>query len=392
MTVADRFGCFVGDAVVQPGAPGRPSVAVKDNIDMAGLPTRAGLGRPAPVARQSAPVVRRLRVAGFTLIGKTRMDELALGASGENAHHGRTGNPRVPGASPGGSSSGSAAAVAAGLCAAALGTDTLGSVRIPAAYCGIVGLKPSQGVLPLQGVVPLSWTLDHVGLLGRSTAAVAAVLEPFLPRPAEAVIGPLFRVGIPTVLDALPMPTAWVGLFTEAVRVLAGLGWVAGPCDVPGWQPGETRRAGLLVIEAEAAVIHADVLADDASALSPGIRRMLAFGRDCGTGRLVRATQTLRLASMGITQALQGVDALLLPTVPGPGHWAGLPCADVADLVAPANFGGHPAISVPAGCLPDGRPFGLQLIGRVGDDWRLLDAAAVVERAFAANAVPATVR
>ena len=393
MTVADRFGCFVGNAVIQLGDPGRLSVAVKDNIDMVGLPTRAGLGRPAPVAGQDAPVMQRLRAAGFTLIGKTRMDELALGASGDNAHHGRTENPHWPGASPGGSSSGSAAAVAAGLCAAALGTDTLGSVRIPAAYCGIVGLKPSQGVLPRQGIVPLSWTLDHVGLLGRSTASVAAVLEPFLPRPAETGIGHPFRVGIPTVLDTLPMPPLWAGLFTEAIRVLASLGWVAGPCDVPGWQPGETRRAGLLVAEAEAAVIHADLVADDASALSPSIRRMLAFGRDCGSGRLVRATQTLRLASSGLTQALRAVDALLLPTVPGPAHRAGCaPSADAADLVAPANFRGHPAISIPAGCLPDGRPFALQLIGRVGDDWRLLDAAGAVERAFPAANGPATVR
>ena len=387
MIVKDRFGCFIGAPVAQPGKEGRPSIAVKDNMDMVGLPTGAGLGQPAPVARHDAPVVERLRAAGFTLIGKTRMDELALGAAGDNAHHGRTDNPRVPGESSGGSSSGSASAVAAGLCVAALGTDTLGSVRIPAAYCGIVGLKPSQGVLPLQGVVPLSWTLDHVGLLGRSTAAVAAVLDLFLPRPPETLIGQPFWVGIPTVLDTLPTPPLWTRLFTEAVRALAGFGWVAAPCDVPGWQPGETRRAGLLVIEAEAAVTHEALLADDASALSPAIRRMLAFGRDCGTGRLVRVTQTLRRASNGITQALQGVDALLLPTVPGPAHWADCaPPADAADLVAPANFGGHPAISILAGCLPDSRPFALQLIGRHGDDWRLMDAAGVVESAFPVRA------
>ena len=194
----DRFGCFVGEKVRHGGRAGALTVAVKDNIDMAGLPTRAGLGGPGRVAKQDAPAVRMLRDAGFSLLGKTCMDELAFGGGGDNPHTGRTENPAAPGHSPGGSSSGSAAAIAAGLCDAALGTDTLGSVRIPAAYCGIVGLKPSRGVIPLGGVTPLSWTLDHVGVMGVDTAAVAGVLATFAPRPP---FSPLPRVGLP---DALP--------------------------------------------------------------------------------------------------------------------------------------------------------------------------------------------
>ena len=320
---------------------------------MAGLPTRAGLGGPGVVAAADAPAVARLRAAGMTLLGKARMDEAACGATGDNPHHGRTENPRAPGHSPGGSSGGCAAAIAAGLCDGAIGTDTLGSVRIPAAYCGVVGLKPTRGLISTEGVVPLSWTLDHVGLLGANVEVVGELLALFLPR--ERAAGPL-RVG---VLD------------DACGAVLGGMGWTLEPCRIDGWDPVATRRAGLLVLEAEGAVIHAGLLESADPAMSPGVRSMLAYGRDCGSGRLLRALHVLQQAADGLDGALERCAMIALPTVATPAFaWNDGPPAGQADLTALANAGGHPAISVPIGATT-----GLQLIGRRGADWTLVNAA-----------------
>ena len=146
-------------------------IGIKDNIDVAGVPTSNGFGGSHAAASRDAEVVRRLRAQGAVILGKLNLQEGALGVVNDNPHHGRTHNPFREGYTPGGSSGGSAAAVAAGLCAAALGTDTGGSVRIPAAYCGQVGLKPSYGRVSTRGVVPLSLRLDHVGPLARTVIA-----------------------------------------------------------------------------------------------------------------------------------------------------------------------------------------------------------------------------
>src|SRR6266446_8838658 len=154
------------------------AVAVKDNMDVAGVPTSNGFGGPAyRVPAVDAAVVRRLRAAGAIILGKLNMHEGALGSTNDNPHFGRAINPHRDGHSPGGSSGGSAAAVAAGLCCAALGSDTGGSVRIPASYCGVVGLKPSYGLVSTRGVVPLSMSLDHVGPLARTVADEAHMLS-----------------------------------------------------------------------------------------------------------------------------------------------------------------------------------------------------------------------
>jgi aspartyl-tRNA(Asn)/glutamyl-tRNA(Gln) amidotransferase subunit A len=369
--MSDRFGCFVGAPVLQAGRPGALVVAVKDNIDMAGLPTRAGFGGPGVVAAADAPVVRRLREAGFGLLGKAKMNEGAFGGTGDNPHDGRTENPVLPGHSPGGSSSGSAAAIAAGLCGAALGTDTLGSVRIPAAYCGLVGLKPSFGLLPVAGVVPLSWTLDHVGIMGGTVAAVADLLAVFAPRPAPSTG---LRVGVPAALPGVEAETLAV-----CHAALRRTGWQVESCAIKGWDLDATRRAGLLVIEAEAAVIHAALLGSDDPAMSEDLRRMLRYGRDCGSGRLVRALRVLREAAAWLDRALQEYDLIALPTVPSPAYaWTDGAPANQGELTALANAGGHPAVSVPVGAGADGRPIGLQLVGRRGADWLVLDAAAQV--------------
>ena len=386
----DLHGCFVGEPVWQAGRQGMPAVAIKDNIDMAGLPTRAGLGGaglggpglggPGRVAAADAPVVARLREAGFTLVGKARMDEAAFGATGDTPHHGRTDNPAAPGHSPGGSSSGSAAAIAARLCDAALGTDTLGSVRIPASYCGIVGLKPTRGLLPMDGVVPLSETLDHVGILGCDVAAVAAVLAVFAPRPMGASNGPL-RVGVAAV-DADP------AVRESCEAALRAVGWTLATCTIPGGPA--LRQAALLVVEAEGAEAHPDWLDADPAVLSLRLRGMLAYGRDCGSGRLLRALRVLRRATAGLDQVLAGFDLLALPTTPSAAYrWSDGPPPDQAALTTLANAGGHPAISVPVRPLPDGRPVGLQLIGRHGADWAVLAAAGQITAALRSRSTAA---
>ena len=369
----------MGQPVLHPGRPGALLVAVKDNIDIAGQPTRAGLGLSGRVVERDAGVVARLRAAGTALLGKARMDEAALGASGDNPHHGRTLNPRAAGCSPGGSSSGSAAAVAAGHCDAALGTDTLGSVRIPASYCGVVGLKPGQGVLPISGIVPLSPTLDTVGILASTVSVAAAVLR-LLGGPAEDA--PLkLRLGVPDALNGMAFAPPVRAALDAARRSLLAAGWTVEPCAVPGWIPSATRRAGLLVAEAEGAEVHATLLGSDDPALlpllSPALRALLRYGRDASPDRLAQARATLQFASAGVEAALAGCDLLLLPTTAAPAFtWADGPPPGQADLTALANAGGHPAISVP---IPGSALAGLQLVGPHGSEGRLLAAARVLE-------------
>ena len=352
----------MGAAVVQAGSNGL-LLAVKDNIDVAGMATRAGLGGAGVVAERDAPVVARLRAAGWGIVGKTRMDEAALGASGDNVHTGRTENPAAAGCTPGGSSGGSAAAVAAGLTDAALGTDTMGSVRIPAAFCGILGLKPGRGVMALEGVVPLSPSMDQVGILARDAATLARVLEVFVAPGGGAPP----CVGVPDLPELAPGVAAG---FEAALGRVRGLGWVVERCGIAGWGATAVRRAGLLLIEAEGAVVHSALVDGDDAALSAGVRAMLRFGRDCGTGRLVRAVQVLRAAEAGWLAALGRYDVIATPTVAaGPHRWGEATPADLAALVAPANWPGLPAISLPLG---EG---GLHLVGRAGEDWRLVRAA-----------------
>ena len=189
-------------------------VALKDNIDLAGVPTSNGFGGPPwRVPARDAEVVRRLRAAGAVILGKLNMHEGALGATTDNPHFGASINPHCPGYTPGGSSGGSAAAVAAGLCVAALGTDTGGSVRIPAAYCGVVGLKPSHGLVSTGGVVPLSWRLDHVGPLTRTVAdarLVFTALQAFDQECPES--GPARR--------SIPPPAGRPGCASASCRIL----------------------------------------------------------------------------------------------------------------------------------------------------------------------------
>jgi Asp-tRNA(Asn)/Glu-tRNA(Gln) amidotransferase A subunit family amidase len=244
-------------------------VAVKDNIDVAGVPTTNGFGGTHHVVDVDAEVIRRLRGAGVVVLGKLNMQEGALGGVNDNPHHGRTTNPYRDGYTPGGSSGGSAAAVAAGLCAAALGTDTGGSVRIPAAYCGVVGLKPSYGRVSTRGVVPLSCRLDHVGPLTRTVADAELMLVAMMGFDADWPYARAYpaqddaplpnrspdrlRVGILANYAQTPMePDVW-SRFDEVLQLLEKLGAEISYQRLPTYDVVRGRRAVFVRVDGAAA-------------------------------------------------------------------------------------------------------------------------------------------
>ncbi len=358
------------------------AVGVKDNVDVAGLPTSAGIAAfRGRVATQDAPAIKALRRSGAVLVGKLAMHEGALGATTDTPGFGRCQNPLRPGFTPGGSSGGSAAAVAAGFVPLAIGTDTMGSVRIPAAYCGVVGLKPTTGLVPRSGVVPLSPTLDHLGTLAATPRLAALGLEAMVVEDAaDAASRPVpagwravpeappdiraLRIGLPQpVLDAAMEPAIAVAWQAAATR-LRGLGAAVVPIAMPGWDPGAARRAGLLLIEAEAAALH-PALIDDPAAASAPFRAALAYGRDAGAVRLVQAMFRLTAVRAAMLRALDGCDLLLLPTAPQRAFPHGTPApADQADFCAGANIAGLPALALPWPATDGGLPCSVQLIGR----------------------------
>ncbi|HVQ77836.1 MAG TPA: amidase [Candidatus Binatia bacterium] len=378
-------------------------VAIKDNIDVAGVPTTNGLG-PGAVAMpaRDAEVVGRLRAAGAVILGKLNMHEAALGGTTDNPHHGRTHNPWRIGFTPGGSSGGTGAAVAARLCAGGLGTDTMGSVRLPAAFCGVAGFKPTFGLVSTRGVVPLSWRLDHVGPLCRSVSDLGLLLDAIAERDPGQVasigaaadmrdalpLGPSdragqgLRIGLISSPDAAPLHADVRAAFESSVEVFRGMGARVERIALPGYDPSRTRRAGLLVIEAEAWVAHEAALAESPDAFTPELRRMLEYGRDVQAGRLIKAERLIEAAGLALRQALSEVDLVAAPTAvmppfaftePAPSH--------LADSTALANFAGAPAISIPCGLTADGLPIGLQLVAARFQDHALLATARAFEAA-----------
>ncbi|WOX05922.1 amidase [Microbulbifer pacificus] len=361
------------------------TVAVKDNIDVAGMPTANGLGYRgvAPIAREDAAVVARLRAAGLIVLGKLNMHEIALGATNDNPHWGRCENPLRAGFTPGGSSGGSAAAVAAGLCAFALGTDTMGSVRIPASYCGVSGLKPGRDSVSTNGVTRLCRQLDTVGPLARSSRDLRA-LWPFLQDAGGedafgradlasthwALVGDFEQLGVAADIsaafrrfaDALPGAVQRRRKFAET--------------DFSAF-----RRAGLLMCEAEANVTFADELSQMPALFSDELQRLLQWGAARSAPDLVRAQDVVETAGNWLRGQLQDVDFLLTPTT----LQTAFPFSQVApvnqaNLTACVNMAGLAAASIPLGVSGDGLPFGVQIIARAGAETALLDTCVALEQ------------
>ena len=371
------------------------TVAVKDNIDVAGLVTTAGMAtrRDSAPANADSPAVARLRAAGAMIVGKLNMHEAALGADNDNPHHGACHNPHRPGFTPGGSSGGSGAAVAAGLCAAALGTDTMGSVRIPASYCGVVGLKPSWGAVSTRGSVALCRRLDHIGPLARSARDLRRLLPILVGFDADcaqsreisfAPVGdaPL-RLGVVEFGASAEIDVDVQSAFEAGLEVLDKLGHQRVALAAPAFPSGRARRAGLLLCEAELLIEHADAWQHRREQFSPLLTKMMGYAESKSATDLVAASQLLDLAQIQLQQWLQQCDVLLIPTSPQRAFAFGSAVpANQADLTAYANMAGNPALSVPLPVAAHELPVGLQLVGRMGDELRLLALAEAFQAAI----------
>ena len=373
-------------------------VSIKDLFDVAGEPTRAGskiLAEEAEPAAADAAIVRRLRAGGAVIVAKTNMTEFAFSGIGANPHFGTPGNPWDRARVPGGSSAGAPVAVADGMCEISIGTDTGGSVRIPASLCGLVGFKPSRQRVPTDGAFPLSYSLDSVGPIARSVADCAkadAVMagEHFSPLEPVSLAGLRFGIAEGLPLDRLDPAVA--AAFDAAIKRLDGAGVRISRESLSMFDDMSAVNAKGGISPPEACAIHRDRLNRRAKDIDPNV--LARIERGCAVsaadyvdmvrerGRLVRAMDA-RLA---------GLDVLLMPTtsivaptiaeVADPKVFAARNAALLRNTAA-INFFDLCAVSLPLPVAP-ALPVGLMLIARNGQDHRLLHVAAATEQLFAA--------
>lgn len=401
---ADILG---GEAIAQaqgldrqraPAGPlaGRP-FAAKDLFDVAGRPTRAGsrIRADAAPAGEDATAVARLKAAGAILVGLTHMDEFAYGFTGENAHYGAVRNPRDPERIAGGSSSGSGAAVAAGLVPFALGSDTNGSVRVPAALCGIYGFKPTYGRISRAGVAPLAWSFDHVGMLAATLEDTAAALDaiqgPDARDPAASPdepdpLAPHLGAGVEGLRIAVAGGHFATGgipeVFAAVRRVAECLGADRG-VEIP--DSGRAGPAALLITSAEAATLHLDEIRMRDAEFDRFTRARWVAATMIPHAWVARAQQFRRRYRETVRAAFEAVDILITPTTPFLPTKIGQSQIEIGGetlpvrgtlgrFTAPFSFVGCPALSVP---VPGEGPLspGVQLVAAPGNDGYLLRAA-----------------
>jgi aspartyl-tRNA(Asn)/glutamyl-tRNA(Gln) amidotransferase subunit A len=329
-------------------------------------------------------MVRRLRAAGAVIVGKTNLLEFAYGAV--NPRVGQTNNPWNPERTSGGSSGGSAAAVAAGLCYAAVGTDTAGSIRIPAAYCGVAGLKPTYGLVDLDGVSLLSWSLDHAGPIARSCADAAAMLAGLTGRPVTATPAELAgrRLGVIAAhRDAAAVTPGVRAAFAAACRALGEAGALLEDVSPGGLE--QMARALMQVLLPEASVILGPRLLRHAGALAEQTRAQLELGFLLPATAHVRAQRFRRYLGAQFLGLLTACDALISPSVPFEAPIEDPPIDEASGFgellcSTPANLCGLPSLSVFCGQGEGGLPVGLQITGRPHGDELVLRLGAAVER------------
>ena len=372
-------------------------LSLKDIIDLAGTPTTAASRlRDGHRAVADAPVTARLRAAGAIIVGKCNLHEFAFGTTGAESAYGPTRNPHAPGHVPGGSSSGSAVSVAAGMALASVGTDTGGSIRIPASCCGVVGLKPSHGEVSAAGIVPLAPSLDHVGPITRSVGDAALLYGIMRDGPhhpdgsgqrAEPPVAPRPRLGIPRRYFLDLLEPAVEGAFADTIERLAQAGCRIDDVDIP--HAADTGPVYLHTQLAEAADQHRADLDARPDAYGRGVRLRLELGRYVLAEDYVRAQRGRRILTAEVDAALEDRAALLLPTLPVAPPRLGAASITIGDttettraltlrLTQLFDVTGHPAISIPCG-IAAGLPAGVQLVGRRGGTEPLLALAAACE-------------
>jgi aspartyl-tRNA(Asn)/glutamyl-tRNA(Gln) amidotransferase subunit A len=357
-------------------------IAIKANIAVQGLPWHGGIEAYRDrIADRDADSVQILRQAGAVIVGVVNMHEAALGATNDNLAFGRCHNPYRQGFTPGGSSGGSAAAVAGGLCAAALGTDTLGSVRIPAGYCGVVGHKPSHGLLPMGGVMPLSPTFDDLGVLARSARDVAAVMGVLANGVADQgdASAPI-RCGVVDLADQVELDVGVRAAFEQAVETAHAAGWRIERLTLDSWDAATLRRLSLLIVEVEALAEHGAMLQHNPSGFSPTLTSMLEWATRQSPDKVANAYLQLKAAADGLRRQLSSFDAILAPTTAAPAFSFDVsPPVDQADFTVLANISGLAATAFPVGLGADGMPLSAQIIS--ASDGRAIRLAGRLARA-----------
>jgi aspartyl-tRNA(Asn)/glutamyl-tRNA(Gln) amidotransferase subunit A len=370
-------------------------VSIKDLFDVAGEVTLAGSKAldDMPPATADAPVVARLKAAGAVIIGRTNMTEFAFSGVGINPHYGTPGNPYDRSLIPGGSSAGAPISVADGMAAVAIGTDTGGSVRIPAALCGLVGFKPTQYRVPRDGATPLSTTLDSIGPIGVSVACCAltdAVMAGEPPEVPAALPVAGLRLGTPqtVMLDDLEAPVA--AAFERAIAALARAGAriVELPLEMLGKLAGINIKGGLPV--AEAFAWHEQLIARRGRDYDPRIRSRIERGREMTASEYIRLLAARADFIRRFDAETEAFDALVMPTVPltAPPLAAFARDEDYARLnvkllrnTSIINFLDRCALSLPIE-TPGTAPVGLMVVGRHGEDRRLLAIGRGIEDKF----------
>jgi len=391
------------------GEPGGPlagvPIALKDLLDTAGVRTTAGSRFFAErVPDRDAAVVEKLRAAGAVLLGKLNMHEWALGVTNDNPHYGACHNPWALDRITGGSSGGSAAALAAGMCFGSLGSDTGGSIRIPASLCGVVGLKPTYGRVSLRGVVPLSWSLDHAGPMARHVSDVALLLgiiaghdradpgslevptDDYGARLDDGISG--WRIGVIADESLGELEPDVRARVRNAVDVLASAGAQIETLAAP--ELPEAARLNGLMTTADAATFHRERMDgspdDFGRDVLARLRRGAAYGATDYADARRRQTILRRTFSSWFVEHGGMFDAVVLPTTPcAAPRIAGLDAVAMAPvltrLTAPFNFTGLPAMSVPCGVTPAGLPVGLQVVGAPWAERRVLRVGRAYELA-----------
>lgn len=388
-------------------------LAIKDLYETSGVRTTAGSRFFADnFPQEDARAIQKLKSAGAVFLGKLNMHEIALGVTNVNPHYGPCHNPWAPGRMSGGSSGGSAAAVAAGLCLGSLGSDTGGSIRIPASLCGVVGIKPTYGRVSLRGVIPLSWNLDHAGPLARSVRSAAILLQTIAGYDADDPAA--VNVPVPDYLDSLEAGVrGWtIGLASDAyyaksdpqvweviqaaAAVFSQMGAHVIPMDIP--ETRQAARANGLMVQSDAAAFHQERLATQPDAFGADVLQRLQTGAALTSTEYILARRTQSEFRRRCELLFENIDILITPATPVTAPPIEGPDAieqarRLTRFTAPFNLAGLPAISLPAGfsgeessgeqahSAQEELPVGMQLVAPAWAEARLLCAAYAYEQA-----------